>query len=157
MLASGRRAAEVSAFSGLPGDIAREQDGSVALSFLHEFAGSNELDAFNCPVRALNLYRKATKSIRSPAQRSLFISFNPSMSKDLKVSSISRWVKTLNSDSYKYLQTRTEGVSQVYPLLRPRTHEVRAWASSLAFRSTFLRQLLAAAYWRSPDVFISFI
>ena len=78
------------------------------------------------------------------------------MSKDIRVSSISRWIRTLICDAYKYLDRQSLSVPSILPLANPRAHEVRAWASTLAFRSMSLNQLLAAAYWRSEDVFINF-
>lgn len=43
-----------------------------------------------------------------------------------------------------------------HPLEAARSHEVRAWAASLAAsHSTSLSQVLDAAYWRRTDVFTS--
>lgn len=174
-LASGRRASEVHALSGLQHDVSYERDGSASLVFLPEFLAKNqnpsdvspivsirpltdmvdecEPDIQNCPVRALRLYRHRTRQIRSPLQRHLLISFNPAMSKDVRKTTISRWIRTLIVDAYKYIDSSARNV---LPLLTPRAHETRAWASSLASRTVAMPQLMQTAYWRSPDVFIEF-
>ena len=176
-LASGRRASEILAFSGIPGDLAFEKDGSISLAFLPEFLAKNqnpqdispnvsikrldnfcgpkEPDAQNCPVRALKMYRKKTQTMRSPNQRCLFISYNPSMAKDIRVSTISRWLRTLIIEAYKFLDKQSVLLPAPIPLSSPRAHETRAWASTLALRSVPLSQLLQAGYWRSEDVFIN--
>ena len=47
-------------------------------------------------------------------------------------------------------------MSGVLALRRPKVHEIRAWASSLASRSVPIQQVLKSAYWSSEDVFINF-
>ena len=177
-LASGRRASEILNLSGIPGEVAYEPDGTASLVFLPEFLAKNQhpehpsphvtikpltgfvsssdRDALNCPVRALRLYRKRTRAIRSPGQRALFLSFNENMTKDIRVGTISRWLRDLIVLSYKCMESSDLSPHGLIPLARPNAHEVRAWASTLAFRSVSLPQLLSAAYWRSEDVFTSF-
>ena len=49
------------------------------------------------------------------------------------------------------------GRASLIPLERPRAHEVGAWATALAAaHSTRMKELIRAAYWRSPYVFIDF-
>ena len=178
MLASGRRASEVAHLSGLSGDISEERDGSVTLQFLPEFLAKNqkpgsdspnvsirplsdiisraEPDFKNCPVRSLKEYRRRTKQVRSASQRALFLSFNPNMKADIRVSSISRWIKTLIIDSYLSWGGARESHPGVLPLRNPRPHEIRAWSSSLACRTATLKHVLQAAFWRSEDVFVNF-
>ena len=178
MLASGRRASEVANLSGLSGDISVERDGSITLQFLPEFLAKNqrpgsdsprvsirplsdiisraEPDYKNCPVRALKEYRLRTKSVRSASQRALFLSFNPNMQKDIRVSSISRWIKNLIIDSYLNWGGARESHPGVLPLRKPRPHEIRAWSSSLACRTASISHVLQAAFWRSEDVFVNF-
>ena len=178
MLASGRRASEVANLSGLSGDISEERDGSITLQFLPEFLAKNqrpgsaspavsikplsgiisraEPDFKNCPVRALKEYRRRTKMVRSSTQRALFLSFNPHMKTDIRVSSISRWLKNLIIDSYLNWGGARESHPGVLPLRKPRPHEIRAWSSSLACRTASLSHVLQAAFWRSEDVFINY-
>lgn len=49
-LASGRRASEVNALSGLSEDVAYERDGTLVLKFLPEFRAKNQADADSSPV-----------------------------------------------------------------------------------------------------------
>ena len=176
-LASGRRASEVLNLSGIPGDIAYDRNNTVSLTFLPEFLAKNqsssqtspnvqirplthlldrsETDVVNCPVRALKMYRKRTKVIRSPQQRQLFISFNPAHSKDIRSTTLSRWIRLLIIEAYKSLET-ANNVVEPLPLLTPRAHEVRAWASTLAFRTVAMSDLLSTAYWKTEDTFLNF-
>ena len=169
-LASGRRCSEVSNLSGLPADILWEKDGSVSLHFLPEFLAKNQSagspspvvsikplsailcpddeDRRLCPVRSLKRYLRFTRSIRSPNQRKLFISHNPAYSKDLSKASVGRWLKLAITQAY--------ASSNHDSLLTPRAHEIRAWASTLAFKfSLKLEDVLKAAYWKSKNAFIS--
>ena len=48
------------------------------------------------------------------------------------------------------------GDESLIPLSQPRVHEVRAWSTTLAAaQSSRLEEVLRAAYWRSPNVFLS--
>ena len=67
----------------------------------------------------------------------------------------SRWIKLLIMEAYKSLSAANT-VSDPMPLLSPRAHKVRAWASTLAFRSVAMSDLLSTAYWRSEDTFLNY-
>lgn len=169
-LASGRRASEVNALSGLVGDVASERDGSFVLGFLPEFRAKNQPDAdasplvripplssilapddqdvLLCPVRALRRYRSVTASVRDPSARKLFTSINPKFSKDVSCNTISRWVSQVVRQAYS-----RAGLS----LPPSRAHELRAWSASLAAaRNMSIRDIMAAAYWRSENTFINY-
>ena len=176
-LASGRRASEVSNLSSIKGDISKSKRGAFSLKFLPEFLAKNQNlddpsphilisplsavvdtrsgDLALCPVRALREYRSRTDRVRAPSQRALFISFNVNHSKDITRATVSRWLKTTIKIAYSALDQKGR-LSQ--PALseakRPRAHEIRAWATTLAAKSTPLTQVLKAAYWRSSSVFI---
>ena len=191
MLASGRRASEVHALSGLPPDVRLERDGSYTLNFLPEFLAKNQSpeepspsihirplshiadeedsDFRLCPVRALKSYIKRTKSRRQGSLRRLFLPCSDTRHKDVIKSCISRWVSSLIKDAYASLapqnvarepftsSERRGGGATLIPLSQARTHEVRAWGTTLAAtQSTHLDQVLQAAYWRSSDVFTNF-
>ena len=159
-LASGRRMSEVTNLSGSPRDIARNPDGSYSLKFLPEFLAKNQRpgdpspsilipplpagpDSVLCPVRVLRRYLSISKSLRRD-RRQLFLSLNPNYGKDVSVNTVSRWIRETISLAYK-----GEAVN-------PRPHEVRAWSSSLALSlNGSLKDILAAAYWRSPSPFVS--
>ena len=175
-LAAGRRASEVCNLSGISGDIAIESGGHISIKFLPEFLAKNQQagqlapaivipslapivdrdqpEALNCPVRALRIYRKRTKHIRALSQRALFLSHNPNYSKDVRVSSISRWLREVILNSYLWWGAEPSGSEAVIPLRRPRPHETRAWSATLAARSVPVAKVLQAAYWSSEDVFI---
>jgi hypothetical protein len=123
LLASGRRASEVTGLSGMSSDVAFEADGSVSLRFLPEFRAKNqgtsnpspiigipplsrlvdeaEPDYVNCPVRALRIYRKRSNRFRAPSQRQLFLSLNLDYSKDIRPTTVSRWVSNLIRETYR--------------------------------------------------------
>ena len=176
-LASGRRVSEISNFSGLKEDISHSQDGSISLKFLPEFLAKNQVpgdssppilikplnkavdpqeeDISICPVRALKEYRRRTDPIRSPRQRALFISVNPAHDSDLSRASISRWLKNLICSAYKALAR--DGKKQSNPISQPksiRAHEIRAWAATMASKTTPLPEVMKAAYWKTSTVFI---
>ena len=169
-LASGRRCSEVHALSGLPSDVAFEPDGFMSLRFLPDFLVRNQLpgspspvisikslssilapddeDCLLCPVRALRAYRKCMKSFRSKQRR--LLSWNENYKDDIRRSTISWWLREVITAAYA--RPRSE-----LSVFSPRPHEIRAWASSLAFASNVsLSSLMDAAYWRSPGTFIHF-
>jgi hypothetical protein len=130
LLASGRRASEVTGLSGLSSDVAFESDGSISLRFLSEFRAKNqrpsdlspviiipplsrivdqsEPDFFNCPVRALRVYWQRSNRFRALSQRQLFLSINLDYSKDIRPTTVSRWVSFLIKKAYKF-QSKNEG------------------------------------------------
>lgn len=175
-LASGRRASEVAALSGLDADVGIENDGSIVLQFLPEFLAKNqrpsdpspavlikslseivstrEPDFLNCPCRALREYRRRTAAIRKPTQRALFLSVSPKWKKDISKSTLARWLVSTIKRAYTSLPGERKG-GGVLPLRAARAHETRAWAASLALKhSMSVQAVLSAAYWRSADVFI---
>ena len=171
-LASGRRASEINGLSGLPSDVSREPDGSYSLRFLPDFLAKNQSpqapspivrvpplvpfcpddeDAKLCPVRALRRYIHFTKTLRV-GKRKLFISHNPSYKKDIIASTLSGWLRKVIAKAYQH----TANTSQMPSDIR-RAHEIRAWASSLAFQESWsMRDVLQAAYWKSESPFINF-
>ena len=88
-----------------------------------------------------------TEALRSNRKR-LFISFNPEYNKDIQVSTLSRWLKTVIVEAYNQ-----EHVNSGTP--NARAHELRAWSASLALKhNVAVNDILQAAYWRSKNVFI---
>ena len=146
-----------------------EQDGSYTLSFLPEFLAKNQdpsdpspsigirslkgflcpddPDLKLCPVRSLKRYLRFTRTLRTN-QRQLFISVDPQYSKDISKTSISRWLREVIKRAYASSNLETNSA---------RAHEIRAWAASTAFAQSWsLKDVLAAAYWRSESPFINF-
>ena len=176
-LASGRRASEISNLSGIVGDISLSKKGAFSLKFLPEFLAKNQNpedpsphilipplsdvvgreseDLALCPVRALKEYRARSNRLRSPSQRALFISINVNHSRDITRATLSRWLKTTIKNAYHSL-SRKVGPNRpaLTPVAEARAHEIRAWAATLAAKSTPMAQVLKAAYWRSSTVFV---
>ena len=169
-LASGRRCSEVHALQYQ--SLAWETDGSVSLRFLPGFLAKNQppdqpsppiiikalaptlcpddIDNFLCPVRCLKSYLKRTIHLRSQLKRRLFVSPLESKKSDITVSSISRWIKNVIKEAYN----RPEVNSQPDNV---RAHEVRAWATSLAWaNNTSLKDIMEAAYWFGRPTFFQF-
>ena len=174
-LATARRISEIHAISGLPSDVAFLRDGSLELQFLPEFLAKNQApgddspvisvptldmvtcpddpDRANCPVRALRTYRARTNPRRKAGQRCLFLSINPQHSKDLRKTALARWLVNLIREAYRWAQNKD---FDYIPLTAPRTHEIRAWSTSLGHANGVpMKRLLQAAYWRSEDIFIN--
>lgn len=167
------------ALSGLAKDISLERDGSYSLRFTSNFLAKNQKpgqaspciripplsdilapgdpDLSNCPVRALSSYLSRSSPIRSETQKLLFISLNTVRAKDISKVTLTKWVSLTIKQAYGWWQRQSGEVRAVLPLTSARTHEARAWASSVAvLRSGRLSEVLAAAYWKSEDVFINF-
>ena len=168
-LASARRCSEVHALQY--NSITYEPDGSVSLKFLPGFLAKNQpldtpsppivikplapvlcpddIDIFLCPVRCLKRYVKRTKHLRSQLKRRLFVSPLEGKHSDITVSSISRWIKNVIRQAYN--QSKASMPDDV------RAHEVRAWASSLAWaNNTSLKAIMEAAYWFGTPTFFNF-
>ena len=172
-LASGRRCSEIHAlaFNGL----ATETDGSISIRFLPEFLAKNQPVNFHskpivvralaqhlcpddediklCPVRSLKAYLRRTKFLRSPAKRRLFVSFREDKRSDLTITSISRWIKTVIRQAYSACSPENVPASPG----STRAHEVRAWASSLAWaHNTSLQAIMEAGFWFCQATFLQY-
>ena len=102
-------------------------------------------------VRALRRYIHFTRTLRGD-KRKLFISLNPFYKKDVIASTLSNWLRKVIAKAY---ECESENFSE--PRDIKRAHEIRAWASSLAYQHSWsLRDVLQAAYWRSESPFISY-
>ena len=165
-LATGRRVSGVNHLSGLFKDVGLNSEGSFVLKFLPEFLAKNQapgspspsltipqlsstsdppIDITLCPVRALKRYRQVTRPMRG-TRRKLLLSFNKSYHKDISVATISRWIREVIKSAYA-AENRVPS--------NPRAHEVRAWATSLAFSHSYsIIDVLQAAYWSSTSPFI---
>ena len=62
---------------------------------------------------------------------------------------LGRWLRLVIAKAY--------ASSSSDAILSPRTHEIRAWASPLAFKtSRRLKDVLSTAYWKSKNSFIGY-
>ena len=98
-----------------------------------------------CPVRAVKIYIKRTKSVRNNWKR-LFIPVCGQS--DLNKSSISRWVKFA-------IRVACLGISKSpSKLFNPRAHEFKALSASWAYlNNTPLEEVLSSAVWSSSSIF----
>ncbi len=105
-------------------------------------------DRYLCPVRAIKIYLKRTKKLRKNRLRF----FIPTLStREVSKATISRWICRAITTAYAGLST--------IPRRRfgTRAHEVRAVATSWAFRSGVpLSRIMQAASWRHHNTFSRF-
>ena len=164
-IASGQRRSALHALSAAPGHI-RWERGGVRLIPKPSYVAKNQTasskpveifiqplsahssvteDKIWCPVRALKYYWSRTKDRRSSDQ--LFIitrdPFTPA-SKEV----ISKWIVAA---------IRAAGPSVLSPGVTPRAHDTRSISASWAlFSGVSVEEIQQAAYWRTPNSFISF-
>ena len=164
-IASGQRRSALHALSTAPGHVRWERTGvrlipnplyiaknQTASSapvevFIQPLSAHSSIteDKVWCPVRALKYYWHRTKAKRSGDQ--LFIitkePFSPA-SRD----TISKWIVAA---------IRAAGPTALTPGVSPRAHDTRSVSMSWAlFSGVSVEEIHKAAYWRSPNTFISF-
>ena len=110
------------------------------------------------------MYLKRTHSRRAGNLRRLFLPCVATRQRDIYKSMLTGWVrKTIQAayaartDSFvNQFGVQEPGGGTFLPLQAPRVHEVRAWSTTLAAQSAKMSDVLNAAYWRAPNVFIEF-
>ena len=108
--------------------------------------GSEE-DRGLCPVRAIKIYLDRTRELRED-RRLLFVSYKAGHKGDIHKNTISSWIRKLLHWVY------SSAPENVIKLSSARTHEVRALASSMAFRGSMeLEEVLKACSWKSANTF----
>ena len=106
-----------------------------------------EEDRGLCPVRAIKVYLDRTKELRE-GKKLLFVSYKSGHKGDIHKNTVSSWVRKLLHFSY------SSAPEDVVKLTSARTHEVRALASSMAFRGSMeLEEVLKACSWKSANTF----
>ena len=138
--------------SYLPHFIAKTErvDAPVPCSFrilsLREFAGDLEEGSLLCPVRALNVYLRPTRSVVVRAS-SLFVSPR-SPSRPISKNAVSYFLREVISEA---------GAIRADVAAPLHAHSVRGVATSVSFLQNWLiSKVLEAASWRSNSVFASF-
>ena len=102
-----------------------------------------------CPVRAIKIYLDRTSELREDRQL-LFVSYKAGHKGDIHKNTISSWIRKLLHLAY------SSAPEDVIQLSSARTHEVRALASSMAFRGSMeLEEVLKACTWKSSNTFAS--
>ena len=116
----------------------------IFLSPISDFS-SVVTDKVWCPVRALKWYLDKTKAHRKDDQ--LFLITREPFSPASK-ESISRWIVEA---------IQSAGRDALFSVEKPRAHDTRSVSTSWAlFQGSALEDILRAAFWRSPNSFISF-
>ncbi|XP_068246763.1 probable 4-coumarate--CoA ligase 3 [Palaemon carinicauda] len=101
-----------------------------------------------CPVRALRAYSSRTKNVRG-ASNSLWCSVKDPQ-KPLTKNALSFFLRVTIREAHLVCEEENFG------LLKVKAHEVRAIATSLAYRKNMsVKQIMDATFWRSNFVFAS--
>jgi hypothetical protein len=109
---------------------------------------TSQLELTLCPARALEIYDSYARSV-APNRQQFFLSLKSS-TQSVKKQTMSGWVAALIRDA---LATATDDDCR---LAGARVHEIRAIAASMVHQATFaLNDVMAAATWATPSVFIS--
>ena len=136
-----------------PGFLAKNQlpskaPDSVKVPRLSNFCRSNDFNLKLCPIRAIKIYLKRTKSIRGSRNR-LFIPTKGDH--DINKSTISTWIKRTIQMAYKSIS------STIMPTLKPRAHELRALSASWAYLNAIpIEEIIKASVWSSSSTFAKF-
>ena len=163
-LASGQRRSTLHALSTAPGHIRWEKDGVRLIPrpgfiaknqtanckaieiFLKPISALSSIgeDKVWCPVRALKWYLDRTKTHRRHDQ--LFLTCKEPFS-PASMDTISRWIVRA---------IRAAGNSALMPEATPRAHDTRGVSASWAlFAGVGQEEILRAAFWNTPNTFIS--
>ena len=103
-----------------------------------------------CPVRALKVYLSRTAHPRR-GKKLLFVAYKAGHAGDIHKNTIAGWIRQLLHFIY------STATGDVLPLANRVTHEVRALASSLAFKGNVpMHEIMQACSWQSPSTFTSF-
>ena len=122
----------------------------IVIRRLTDFS-DDEQSKLLCPKRALSIYLTKTKAIRNGRTR-LFIPIKQSKT-DISKASVARWITQAILLSYQKLSDRHDMQS----FMKINAHEVRAVSTSWSFlHNCSLKDVMAAAFWRSDSVFSSF-
>ena len=106
-----------------------------------------EEDRGLCPVRAIKIYLDRTQDLRED-RHLLFVSYKAGHKGDIHKNTISSWIRKLLHWVY------SSAPEDAIKLSSARTHEVRALASSMAFRGSMeLEEVLKACTWKSANTF----
>ena len=121
---------------------------SITIPRLSNICQRHNFNPLLCPVRAIKIYLKRTKSIRGSRTR-LFIPTKGN--RDIKKSTISKWIKFPIKMAYQSISKRQ------LPHLKIRARELRAVSASWAYFNFIpLDEVTKAAVWYSTSTFARF-
>ena len=103
-----------------------------------------------CPVRALRYYLDQSKVLRG-SRSHLFISFKKGHTSDIRLATLSSWLKQNILLCYK------QADQQALDLVRVIAHNIRAFTASKAFYGgVTLDQIMQACHWKAHNTFTNF-
>ncbi|XP_064098133.1 uncharacterized protein LOC135209366 [Macrobrachium nipponense] len=121
---------------------------SFMIPSLGDFA-SQERERTLCPVRALQCYLHRCKDVRETFDNLWCSVKDPK--RPMSKNALAFFIRSVIQEAH------TECNETLYKALKVKAHEVRAVATSMAFRKNqSLKAILDATYWRSSSVFSSF-
>ena len=126
----------------------------IVIPSLAEYAGPDlPEEILNCPVRALKIYLNRTKDLRGHKQLLFVATVN--LEREISVSTISGWISSCISLSYK--EYRNRNPTSTMALGKHRAHDVRGLAASWAVRGqASWDQIRSACFWKTQTTFTSF-
>ena len=108
-----------------------------------------EEEALLCPVRALRHYIERTKDLVGPDMKHLFVSPRKPTRPSSK-NALTSILKEVIKEAHEQLRP------DLIPLLKVKSHELRAVSTSVAFAHNLsLQSVMEAAQWRCSSVFAS--
>ena len=103
-----------------------------------------------CPVRTLRYYLDRTKDLRG-SWSLLFISFKKGHTSDIRIATLSSWLKQTILLCYK------QADQQALDLVQAKAHDIRAFAASKAFYGgVSVDQIMQACHWKAHNTFTNF-
>lgn len=121
--------------------------GTFEVPNLTDLVGQEE-ERLLCPVRALKAYISRTKDVRGSSS-SLWCSVKDPQ-KPLSKNALSFFLRETIREAHLLCEEENFG------LLKVKAHEIRAIATSLAYRKNMsVKQIMEATFWRSDSVFAS--
>ncbi len=124
----------------------------LSVKALSNFVGSKEPEELVlCPVRALlYYYERARQEGHVGTRKRLFVSALSGKVSDISSATITRWIKKIIIQAHKVVSDRDLRLSEV------KAHQVRAVATSLAFKTATLDQVLEMGGWMNPSTFAEY-
>ena len=105
-----------------------------------------------CPVRTLRLYVDQTDVSRSLNQKALFLSFDPSVFKDISPQTVSKYIRQTVIDAYRSLESASDDVIKH---LNVKAHQVRHVAQSPGLLGNLsLTEIIRTGDWTQPFTFV---
>lgn len=124
---------------------------TLTIKSLKNFLGTDmEEELLLCPVRALKMYLKRTKTLRA-GKKCLFVSFKAGFVQDISKNTISHWIKKVIWGAYKDCNEES------CKLLRIKAHDVRSLAASWAgYSNASTEAIMETCSWKAHNTFTSF-